>query len=410
MAWFSRSTETPRSRVEEPPKPTSETVVLPQLRLLDTTLREGLQAPGNYLSPAQRLSVARELEQLGVDVIEVGFPISSPSDFKSVAEIAKSVDRVEVCALSRCLEADIREAAAAVSPASRPLLHLFIATSPLHREKKLGLSPREVLGHVRSSVRVARSLGIQVMFSAEDATRTEIEFLADVLLAAAEEGARTVNIVDTVGMCLPHQMQSLVADLRSVLPEECIFSCHCHNDLGLAAANALAAIAGGAGEIQVTVNGIGDRAGITALEDVVLALECHGESLGAAHCIALDRLSSVCELVWRELGRSPSLEKTLTGRNYFLHEAGIHQDGIGKDVNTYHPLDPGLMSRKASMVFGPYSGKTIVKRWMDRNGVPTDRCEELVKMLKSEVEGSGDTYFDCERAEIFLEATVNNQR
>ncbi|GIX17196.1 MAG: 2-isopropylmalate synthase [Rhodothalassiaceae bacterium] len=348
------------------PRPAPERVWI-----FDTTLRDGEQAPGFSMDFEQKLKLARALADLGVDIIEAGFPAASPGDFKAVETIARTVEGVTVCALARATEGDIRAAGEATRPAARRRIHTFIATSPVHRKDKLKLSQSEVLDRAVKAVRQARELTEEVEFSAEDALRTEPEFLVKIFSAAIEAGARIVNVPDTVGYAMPDDIRRIFRYLRENVPnaDKVIFSAHCHDDLGLAVANSLAAIEAGARQVEVALNGIGERAGNAALEEVVMALRTRADHFGVATGVHTRRLYAVSRLLASLTGQPVPRNKAIVGDNAFAHESGIHQDGVLKNVETYEIMRPEDVGVPASqLVLGKHSGRHAFKRRVEALG------------------------------------------
>jgi len=334
-----------------------------QIKIFDTSLRDGEQSPGFSMTLGQKLRVAQVLAELRVDVIEAGFPAASPGDFESVQAVAKEVEGPIIAALCRCVPGDIERASAALEPAGRSRIHTFIATSPLHRKKKLGMSREQVLKSAVEGVSLARSLSEDVEFSAEDGIRTERDFLAEVLTAVIEAGATTVNIPDTVGYSTPSEMFDLFTWLRETVPgiDGVTISTHCHNDLGLAVANSLAAVEAGARQIECTLNGIGERAGNCALEEVVMALRTRADRYGCETGIETRRLHMASHLLAAVTGNFVPRNKAIVGENAFAHEAGIHQHGVLASRATYEimkPADVGV--RDSQLVLGKHSGKHAV--------------------------------------------------
>ncbi|HKP17760.1 MAG TPA: 2-isopropylmalate synthase [Gaiellaceae bacterium] len=343
-----------------------------RITIFDTTLRDGEQSPGIALQPHEKAEIAEQLERLGVDVIEAGFPISSPGDFEGVRAVARAVETPTVTALARAEPADLEACAEALSGArGRTRIHVFIATSALHMAKKLQLEPTEVLERARRSVAAAVEHADEVQFSAEDATRSEPEFLAQVCREVIAAGATTVNLPDTVGYCLPEEhdaflrrMQELCPELRSVT-----LSVHCHNDLGLAVANTLAGIRAGANQVECTVNGIGERAGNAALEEIVMALRVRFDQLPAETGIRTQEIGPASALVSRVTGYTVQRNKAIVGANAFAHEAGIHQDGMLKDVSTYQIMDPEQLGLTMTLPLGKHSGRHAFARACAEAGV-----------------------------------------
>jgi 2-isopropylmalate synthase len=329
------------------------------VRIFDTTLRDGEQSPGATMTLEEKLRIARNLEALGVDVIEAGFPAASAGELQSVREIASVLSECEVAGLCRTREPDVEAAWKAVSGAKKPRLHVFIATSKLHMEHKLKLSPAQVLEEVRRGVKQCASLTKSVEFSAEDATRTDLEFLKEVFACAIENGATVLNIPDTVGYTMPNEYTQIVSEVMGVVGDrDVIVSTHCHNDLGLAVANSLAAIMAGARQVECCVNGIGERAGNAALEELVMALRVRRDLLGCDTRINTREIMNVSKLVSQLTGLTVAASKPIVGRNAFAHEAGIHQHGMLRDRRTYEimrPEDIGVTESK--MVLGKHSGR-----------------------------------------------------
>jgi 2-isopropylmalate synthase len=332
--------------------------------IFDTSLRDGEQSPGCSMTAKQKLRFAHALADLGVDVIEAGFPASSSADLEACRAIARDVRDATVAVLARCHAGDIEYCARALDGATNPRIHVFISTSPLHREHKLGLGRDEVLERATMGVRLARRYADEVEFSAEDALRTEPEFLVEVCEAALAAGARTLNIPDTVGYTTPGEIRALFEYLRTNVRDagRAIFSAHCHNDLGLAVANSLAAIEGGARQVECTVNGIGERAGNAALEEFVMALNVRSGYFNAHTRIDTRRLVPTSRLLARITGMAVQRNKAIVGQNAFAHESGIHQHGMLKHRSTYEIMraeDVGWA--QSQMVLGRHSGRAALK-------------------------------------------------
>ena len=341
------------------------------VRIFDTTLRDGEQSPGASLTSTEKLEVARMLSRLGVDIIEAGFPAASPDDLAAVQRIAEIVGTAPVegrptkepptiCGLARATKKDIDTAWEAVRPAKHPRIHTFLATSPVHREHKLRLSKEEVLKRVDEMVRYASGLCPDVEFSPEDAGRTEPEFMRQVLEVAIAAGASTLNIPDTVGYTLPAEFGGRIAAIFDEVKgiENAIVSVHCHNDLGLATANSLAGVQAGARQVEVAVNGIGERAGNTALEEVVMAIHTREALMGLKTGIDTTQLTRASKLVSRSTGMMVQPNKAVVGANAFAHEAGIHQDGMLKNEETYEIMRPETVgANKTQLVLGKHSGR-----------------------------------------------------
>jgi len=328
--------------------------------VFDTTLRDGEQSPGIALSVHEKVEIAEQLDRLGVDVIEAGFPAASSGDFDGVQAIAESVRGATIAALCRTREQDIERAWAAISGARSPRIHTFISTSPIHREKKLRMTPDQVLAETVRAVAQARALTPDVEFSAEDATRTELDFLVDVFAAAVQNGATTINIPDTVGFAMPQEFVAILDAVRARVPraDEVTWSVHCHNDLGLATANSLSALRAGARQVEVCVNGIGERAGNTALEEIVMALRTHQPTLGLSTGVDTREIARTSRLVSMLSGYPVQPNKAVIGANAFSHESGIHQHGVLMERTTYeimNPEDIGLTG--STIVLGKHSGR-----------------------------------------------------
>ena len=370
-----------------------------KITIFDTTLRDGEQSPGIALQPDEKAEIADQLERLGVDVMEAGFPISSPGDFEGVRAVAGAVQTATVAALARAEKDDIDACAEALAGARRSRIHVFIATSPLHMTKKLHLEPAEVLERVEQSVRYAVSLADEVEFSAEDATRSEPEFLARVCRKAVRAGATTVNLPDTVGNALPDEhagflrrMQELCPELRGVT-----LSVHCHNDLGLAVANTLAGLAAGAGQVECTVNGIGERAGNAALEEIVMALRVRADQLGVETGVRIGEIGASSALVSRLTGYAVQRNKAIVGANAFAHEAGIHQDGMLKDAATYQIMDPEELGLTMTLPLGKHSGRHAFARACTDAGIrlaPDELREAFARFKRLADERKAVTLYD----------------
>ena len=346
-----------------------------RIKVLDTTLRDGEQSPGIALRPEAKGEIAAMLERLGVDVFEAGFAASSPGDFEGVQAAAEAVSRVTVASLSRATVDDIEAAAAALAPAPRSRIHIVLATSALHMERKLSLEPGEVLERIASSVERAAALVDEVEFSAEDATRSDRAFLARVCETATEAGAAVVNLPDTVGYASPGEYPELFEEMLARCPglRDVELSAHCHNDLGLAVANSLAGIAGGASQVECTVNGIGERAGNASLEEVVMALRVRADVFGVETGIDTRVIPQASSLVAELTGYSVPRNKPIVGANAFAHEAGIHQDGMLKDSRTYQIIDPADLGASVSLPLGKHSGRHAFARACAEAGRRLDR-------------------------------------
>ena len=331
------------------------------VKIFDTTLRDGEQSPGATMTLEEKLQVAEQLMRLNVDIIEAGFPASSPGDLLAVKEIARRVHGVAVAALARACVSDIDAAWEGVRDAEQPVIHVFLATSDIHLRHKLGMSKEEALHEVQTMVAYARNLCPVVEFSAEDATRSDWDYLSRVLEAAIKAGATTVNVPDTVGYAMPHEYGALFRYLRERVPgiDDVTLSAHCHNDLGMATANTLAAIQAGARQVEVTINGLGERAGNTAVEEVVMALRTRPDSFGNVDTrVRANELLATSQIVSRLSGIPVQPNKAIVGANAFAHEAGIHQDGMLKNRLTYEIMTPQSIGwTDTKLVLGKHSGR-----------------------------------------------------
>jgi 2-isopropylmalate synthase len=345
--------------------------------VFDTTLRDGEQAPGFSMDVPSKLALARALDALGVDIIEAGFPIASPADSEATRQVAVEVRRPVIAGLARCRRADIEEAARALKPAERPRIHTFLATSDLHLDRKLRISRETCLEQIIDGIKLARTFTDDVEFSAEDATRSDRDFLCRVVEAAIDAGATTVNLPDTVGYATPEDLREFFEDVIRRVPNagRAIFSTHCHDDLGLAVANSLAAIQGGVRQVECTVNGIGERAGNASLEEIVMALRVRQDRLPYDTAIVSERLFDTSQLLSRVTEEPVQANKAIVGRNAFAHEAGIHQDGMLKDTRTYEIMRPRDVGQTAEqLVLGRHSGRHAVQR----------RCETIGFVLTND--------------------------
>jgi len=355
------------------------------VKIFDTTLRDGEQSPGASLDVNQKVEVARALESLGVDVIEAGFPISSPGDFEAVRAVAKTVTTPVVAGLARCHKADIDAAWKALRVAKHPRIHVFISTSPLHMKYKLKKSPQEVLRIAADMICYARTLCKDIEFSPEDATRTDLSFLAQVVETAIAAGATTVNIPDTVGYTTPGEFEMLIRELYARVPNirQATISVHCHNDLGMGTANSLAAIRAGARQVECTINGLGERAGNAALEEIVMALKTRSKYYGVKTEIRTREIARVSRLVSTATGIIVQPNKAIVGANAFAHESGIHQDGIIKQRLTYEIMDAKTIGLKENrLVLGKHSGRHALSKRLKELGYPMESAE-LQKIFES---------------------------
>jgi 2-isopropylmalate synthase len=343
--------------------------------IFDTTLRDGEQSPGISLNRNEKLEIAHQLARLGVDIIEAGFPITSPGDFESVQAISREVEGPVICGLARTSAQDIEAAWNAVRDSERPRIHTFLATSDVHIEHKLQTTREDVKGQVRAAVAQARELCEDVEFSPEDGSRSDVEFMAEVIQIALEEGASTINVPDTVGYALPGEYKAMFEELYRLLPDlrKATVSVHCHDDLGIAVANSLAGLEAGCRQVECAINGIGERAGNASLEEIAMLLRTREPSLGLWTGIETTEIARTSRLVSRLTGYQVQPNKAIVGRNAFAHEAGIHQDGVLKERTTYEIMDAktvGLNSN--SLVLGKHSGRHALSEALKEMGFQID--------------------------------------
>ncbi len=355
--------------------------------VFDTTLRDGEQAPGFSMDVPSKVKMARALDALGVDIIEAGFPIASPADAEATRQVAQEVRRPVIAALARCRPLDIDEAARALAPAERKRIHTFLATSDLHLQAKLRMTREQCLAAIIDNVRRARNLVEDVEFSAEDATRSDRDFLCRVVEAAIDAGATTINLPDTVGYGVPDETREFFSEIITRVPnaDKAIFSAHCHDDLGLAVANSLAAFQGGVRQVECTINGIGERAGNASLEELVMALRVRQDRLPYDTAVNTPLLFETSQLLSKLTDEPVQSNKAIVGRNAFAHEAGIHQDGMLKDARTYEimrPADVGQMPNQ--LVLGRHSGRHAVGQRAEQLGL-TLTAEELAQVYHAVV-------------------------
>jgi 2-isopropylmalate synthase len=351
-----------------------------RLIIFDTTMRDGEQSPGASMTREEKLRISQQLERMRVDVMEAGFPAASDGDFESVRAIAQTVKDSIVCGLARANDVDVRRAGEAVKPANAARIHTFIATSPVHMERKLRMTPDQVLEQAVDSVKLARSLCEDVEFSPEDAGRSEIDYLCRILEAVIDAGARTINIPDTVGYTVPEQFAAMIRDLRERIPnsDKAVWSVHCHNDLGLAVANSLAAVTAGARQVECTINGLGERAGNASLEEIVMAVRTRQDFFDCDTRIDTTQIVPVSKLVSAITGFPVQPNKAIVGANAFAHEAGIHQDGVLKHRETYEIMraeDVGWSANK--LVLGKHSGRNAFRQRLSELGIEPDSVEAL---------------------------------
>ncbi len=361
-----------------------------RVRIFDSTLRDGEQAPGIALDPEQKVAIASQLARLGVDIIEAGFPISSPGDFRAVTRIAQEVQGPTIAALARAQSQDVDRAWEAIKDAADPRIHVFLATSPIHMEHKLRMSEEEVMATVKANVARARDYTENVEYSPEDATRSEPDFVVAVCQAAVEAGATTINIPDTVGYATPtdygHLIRRVVLEVKAGR-HDVVVSAHCHNDLGLAVANSLAAVEAGARQVEGAINGIGERAGNTSIEEVVMALRVRADAYGVGVGVTTEEIYETSRLVSEQTGYPVQYNKAVVGRNAFAHESGIHQHGVLRERTTYEIMDPMAVGMGDSViVIGKHSGRAAFKHSLDQLGIGvSDKVFEAAFIRMKEV-------------------------
>ena len=339
-----------------------------QIKIFDTTLRDGEQCPGASMTPPEKLDIARVLSELNVDVIEAGFAVASPGDFEAINRIAREISNTEICSLCRANQHDIDQARDALAPAAQPRIHVFISTSPIHMKYKLRLSPDQVVESIDSAVRYARRFCDNVEWSAEDGTRSDIEFLKRCFDTAIHAGATTVNIADTVGYIMPTEMQTIIRTLReSVSGMDTVdFSVHCHDDLGMATANSLAAIEAGAAQVECSINSLGERAGNASLEEIAMVLKTRSDIFEAETRIDTRHLQKASSLVSAVTGFPVPPNKAIVGKNVFAHESGIHQHGVLQNRLTYEIMRPeDVGGGESSIVLGKHSGRHGLRAKLD---------------------------------------------
>lgn len=343
-----------------------------QIKIFDTTLRDGEQSPGCSMNLKEKIEVAKCLERLKVDVIEAGFAISSPGDFESVKTIAETVRDCSVASLARATQKDIDCAWEAVKNAADPRIHVFLATSPLHMEYKLKMTPEQVLARTAEMVKYAKQYTSNIEFSCEDATRSDTDFLIQVVNAAVKNGATVINLPDTVGYTTPDEMRKLIEDVMAGVEnsDKVEFSVHCHNDLGMAVANSLAGVLGGARQIECTINGLGERAGNTAMEEVVMAMRTRPDIFGDTPCrIDTTQIARASKTVYNIIGQSAPLTKPIVGVNAFRHESGIHQHGVLANKKTYEILTPESVGIRMDNIVLGSTPQARFRRAAEGNGV-----------------------------------------
>jgi 2-isopropylmalate synthase len=342
-----------------------------RVRIFDTTLRDGEQSPGISLNKTEKLEIAHQLARLGVDVIEAGFPITSPGDFEAVQAIAREVEGPTICGLARTSFQDIDAAWNAIKDSERPRIHTFIATSDIHIERKLQTTREDVKGQARAAVAHARQYTDDVEFSPEDGSRSDVEFMAEVIQIALDEGATTINVPDTVGYTMPHEYAAMFEELYRLVPDlhDVVVSVHCHNDLGLAVANSFAGLTAGCRQVECAVNGIGERAGNASLEEIVMLLHTRESSVGLWTGADTREIARTSRMISRLTGYPVQPNKAIVGRNAFAHEAGIHQDGVLKERTTYEIMDAETIGlEQNSIVLGKHSGRHALRKALEELG------------------------------------------
>ena len=344
--------------------------------IFDTTLRDGEQSPGCSMTVPEKLQLARKLVELGVDILEAGFPIASEGDFEAVDAVSREFSWVQVAALARANRLDVERAAASLEHARRPRIHTFLATSEIHLKYKLKKSQQQILDEAVGAVELARNYTDDVEFSAEDATRTDWDYLEEVSRAVVAAGARTVNLPDTVGFSVPEEYGALIGRMVRALGDSAIVSVHCHDDLGLAVANSIAAVQNGARQIECTINGIGERAGNAALEEIVMAFKTRPDKLPFETKIVTEHIYAASQLLSRTITFGPQPNKAIVGENAFAHEAGIHQDGYLKERTTYEIMDPHSVGvPESKLVLGKHSGRHALHKRAEDLGFQISKDE-----------------------------------
>lgn len=384
-----------------------------RLIIFDTTLRDGEQSPGASMTSEEKIAIARLLEKMRVDVIEAGFPAASQGDFEAVKEIAGEIKDSTICALARAVEGDLHRAIDAIKPAASGRVHTFIATSPIHMKNKLRMEPDKVLEHAVWAVKMSRNATDDVEFSPEDAGRSEIDFLCRIIEAVIDAGARTVNIPDTVGYNMPEQFGDLIETLMTRIPnsDKAIFSAHCHNDLGVAVANSLAAVQRGARQVECTVNGLGERAGNASLEEIVMAVRTRQDIFDCDTRIDTTQIVPASRLVSSITGFPVQPNKAVVGANAFAHESGIHQDGVIKKRETYEIMraeDVGWSANR--MVLGKHSGHNAFQKRLSELGIEFDSKEDLDRAFEQfkELADKKHEIFDDDLVELVTETGLQS--
>jgi 2-isopropylmalate synthase len=382
-----------------------------QVKIFDSTLRDGEQAPGIALDPHQKVMIASQLAKLGVDIIEAGFPIASPGDFQSVKRIAQEVQGPTIAALARAHASDVDRAWEAIRFAADPRIHVFMATSPIHMQHKLRMSEKEVITAVKANVARAREHTENVEYSPEDATRSDPDFVISVCASAVDAGATTVNIPDTVGYATPSDYAALIGRVVKEVKgdrDDIVVSTHCHNDLGLAVANSLAAVEAGARQVEGAINGIGERAGNTSIEEVVMALSVRDDAFGVEVRVNTEEIYETSRLVAEQTGYPIQYNKAVVGRNAFTHESGIHQHGVLRERSTYEIMDPMAVGMgKSLIVMGKHSGRAAFKHSLAEIGIDLNGTafEKAFTRMKDVADHVGEV--SQERIRLIVEEVVS---
>ncbi|MGA1866125.1 MAG: 2-isopropylmalate synthase [Thermoplasmatota archaeon] len=359
-----------------------ELLLLRRVCIFDTTLRDGEQAPGMHLTPEQKLKIAKALEKVGTDVIEAGFPVNGPSEKESIHLISREIESSEIAVLCRPIPEEIDLCADVLSKASRSRLHLWIATSPIHMKYKLNMTPGKVMEKAITAIRYASGKFDTIQFSSEDATRSHVDFLGKLMREAVRAGADVINLADTVGCALPEHIALMVKEMRKAVKDRVPVGIHCHNDLGLATSNTLAAIRAGADQVDLTVTGVGERSGNTSFEQVVVTLMFHKRHFGVTTNIDTRELGNLCDVVIKEMGIRTGQSQPLIGENSFRHESGIHVHGMLNNPLTYELVDPKHLGLAGgSIVIGKHTGKAAVRYLLEKNGLSIAE-EDLMKLTE----------------------------
>ena len=382
-----------------------------QIIIFDTTLRDGEQSPGASMNTKEKIQIAIQLERLGVDVIEAGFAAASPGDFEAINKIAQVVKNSTVCSLARALEKDITEAAKAIEPAAKKRIHTFIATSPIHMEYKLKMQPDEVIKRAVEAVTLAKSFVEDVEFSCEDAGRSDIGFLKEISDAVIEAGAKTINLPDTVGIRMPSEIAAMIREMKAHIGKRAIISVHNHNDLGLAVANSLEAIQNGARQVECTINGLGERAGNAALEEIVMALKVRQDIFSNVYTnINTKEIYPTSRMIASVTGIEPQPNKAIVGKNAFAHESGIHQDGVLKNKQTYEIFSPEEIGlhKEDTLILGKHSGRAAFKDKLVKLGfnLSDEELQHAFERFKELADKKKDIYDDDLRALVTSNITT----